>query len=95
MSAGARLTSVSSKCTWIWNGFCDVFTTALAVAAPVGLRKAPQKTCWFSLAPAMAPPRDLRDDVDVILGTYLTLTLGDGDVVSLTDIIVHSTLGVG
>ena len=40
----------------------------------------------------MAPPRDLRDDVDVILRT--NLTLGDGDVVSLTDIIVNSTLGV-
>ena len=40
----------------------------------------------------MAPPRDLRDDVDIILRS--NLTLGDGDVVSLTDIIVHSTLGV-
>ena len=41
----------------------------------------------------MAPPRDLRGDVDVILRT--NLTLGDSDVVSLTDIIVNSTLGVG
>ena len=40
----------------------------------------------------MAPPRDLRGDVDVILRT--NLTLGDGDVVSLTDIIVHATHGV-
>ena len=40
----------------------------------------------------MAPPRDLRGDVDVILRT--NLTLGDGDVVSLTDIIVNSTHGI-